>query len=53
VKEVDEEIDRPLTEGEVKSEFVKASKDLDQATGVDVGERSRVLAEYGRPVSMG
>ena len=33
--------------------FVKASKDLDQATGVDVGERSRVLAEYGRPVSMG
>jgi hypothetical protein len=57
VKELDEDIDRPLTTEEVKSDFVGASlgtkKDLSSASSLDVGERGRVLAEYGMPVSMG
>ena len=57
VKGLDEEIDAAPTVEEVKQDFVGASlgtkKDLDSASSKDLGERTRVLAEYGRPVSMG
>ncbi len=57
VKDLGEDIDRPPTTEEVKSDFVGASlgtkKDLDYASSRDKGERGRVLAEYGKPVSMG